>query len=137
MCAYHINIEKETLINTNYRKVIHTVDGRYFNSGIQLVVMSIPPKQDIHREIHYNTTQFIRVEDGVGAVEIDDNYSGIDSKMNIIPLSTGEAIIIPPGTYHRVINTGKNPLKLYTIYTSTEHEKNLIQAKRPKDEQIS
>lgn len=130
MCAYHINIEKETLANTNYRKVVHTTPGRYFNSGLQLVVMNIPPKQDIHREIHYNTTQFIRVEDGIGVVEVDDD----NGKMDVIPLNSGEAVVIPPGTYHRVINTGKNPLKLYTIYTSTEHKENLVQQKRPKDE---
>lgn len=130
MCAYHTNIEKETTTNTNYRKVIHTVPGRYFNSGMQLVIMNIPPRQDIPREIHYNTTQFIRVEDGMGVVEVDDD----NGKMDNILLSEGVAVIIPPGTYHRVINTGKFPLKLYTIYTSTEHKEGLIQAKRPKDE---
>lgn len=116
MEPYHQNIEKDTITNSYYRDVEYTVDGK-----MQLVLMSIPPNQDIHMETHPDTAQFIRVEKGLGIATINGRYYG---------LSDGHAIIIPPRTPHRIETVGKTPLKLYTIYSKPEHKNNLIQKTR-------
>lgn len=102
------NIEKDTIINKFYRKVISTT------KNLQLVLMSILPRQEIGKEKH-KKTQFIKVESGEGiAILGNKKYK----------LKKGYAIIIPPNKYHNIINNGKRSLKLYTIYSPPEHKKN-------------
>jgi|SRR3972149_10146649 len=109
--AFKGNIETLTLKNKFYRKVLYTV-----SHSLQLVVMSLKPQEDIGMEKHPSTSQFIRVEKGKGIAII---------KNKLYHLKNGDSIIIPPNTYHNIINTScKNPLKLYTIYTPPEHPKN-------------
>ena len=115
------HLEKETLSNKNYRKVIYTVPNQ-----MQLVIMSIPKNKDIHREVHPKTTQFIRIEKGTALATIGSK------RKRQYTLTDGDSIIIPPNTFHRVQNVGKNPLKLYTIYTPPEHKPGLVQKRRPK-----
>ena len=118
---YCENIEKDTLRNNYYRKVEYSVDGK-----MQLVLMSIPPKQDIHTEIHHDTAQFIRIEKGLGIATINGKHYG---------LSDGTSIIVPPHAEHRIENVGNAPLKLYTIYSKPEHKPKLVQKTRSdKDE---
>lgn len=109
MSHYYGNIEKQTLKNKYYRRVIFTT------KNMQLVLMSIPSGTDIGREKHKKNSQFIRVESGKGVVIIG---------RKIHRLRDGDAVIIPPNRYHNIINTGKKPLQLYTIYTPPEHPKN-------------
>lgn len=107
------NLEKDTLKNSYYRKVIHT------NSTMQLVLMSLSPKQDIGTEIHKKTSQFIRVESGHGKAVLDGKT---------FLLKDGHALVIDPGTKHNIINTSKTEdLKLYTIYSPPEHDEETIQ----------
>lgn len=104
---YHDNIEQATIKNKNYRKVISTTPT------LQLVLMSLKPKEEIGEEIHPYTTQFIRVEKGNGIAIIEDK---------IYKLTDGVAIIIPLNSKHNIINTStKEPLKLYTIYSPPNH----------------
>lgn len=104
--AFRGNIEKMTIKNNYYRKVIYTT------SNMQLVIMSLKPKQEIGSEIHQHTSQFIRVEEGfANAIVNNKKYY----------LKSGDAIIIPPGSIHNIINNGCEDLKLYTIYTPPEH----------------
>ncbi len=111
MKGYVGNIEKESLENEFFRKVLFT-DPR-----CQLVVMHLLPGQEIGEEVH-QLDQFIRVEAGEGKVIMDGEESSI---------SDGVAIVIPMGTRHNVINLSKeNPLKLYTIYTPPEHRPGTI-----------
>jgi mannose-6-phosphate isomerase-like protein (cupin superfamily) len=114
---YYDNIEKKTLNNGNYREVLYTVPDR-----MQLVVMSISSEETIPGEIHDNITQFIRVESGKGNLKIKYGDGFKNYK-----LTDGISVIIPPGLYHEVINTGKEDLKIYTIYSPPEHDSNLIQ----------
>lgn len=107
---YHENINDKTLNNDYFRDVIYTVPD-----SMQLVVMSV--ETEIPREKHSHTTQFIRVESGTGVVEIE--YENGENKN--YKLANDIAIIIPMGVYHRIKNTGKEPLKLYSIYTPPEH----------------
>jgi mannose-6-phosphate isomerase-like protein (cupin superfamily) len=103
------NIEKLTLRNIYYRKVINTTENS------QLVLMSIQPGDEIGREKHHNTTQFIRIEKGKGVVYIKNKRYNIKD---------GDAIVIPPNTYHNIINSGKKELKLYSIYSPPVHDPN-------------
>lgn len=111
----HINIERETLRNNNYRKVLFTTPQQ------QLVVMSLMPGEDIPAETH-NGTQFIRVEAGKGVAEIGATKSNIRD---------GSVVMIPPRHRHYVKNTSRTePLKLYTIYSPPEHRPGLIQRRQ-------
>lgn len=104
---YYDNIEKETLNNNQFRKIIYTATKQ------QLVLMSLKSGQEIGSEVHSNTDQFIRIEKGQGKIITDK----ITKK-----LYDGIAIIIPAGTRHNIINTGNDDLKLYTIYSPPEHK---------------
>lgn len=100
------NVEENTIRNDLYRFV------RYTTSNMQFVYMSIPVKGYVPEEVH-NVDQFIRVEKGFGfAIVNDTTYQ----------LSDGMAIIIPAGSKHYIGNSGSEPLKLYTIYSPSEHD---------------
>ena len=104
------NIERLTLNNNNYRKVIYTTEQT------QLVLMSLLPSEDIPLEIHKKTTQFIRVESGTGICYINNERYN---------LKDGDAIVIPQNTKHYIKATSE--LKLYTLYSPPEHDFDLIQ----------
>lgn len=111
------NIEDLTLNNENYRHVLFT------STHSQLVVMSIKPQQEIGTEIHKDHDQFIRIEKGTGLAIIDDTPHN---------LHDGDALVIPAGSIHNIINTSDTDLlKLYTIYSPAEHEDGLIQKTKP------
>ena len=107
-----INIHKETLLNNNYRKAIWT------GEHLQVTVMSIPPGGEIGLEIHNDTDQMLKVEYGVASVYMGKTKQDISffGKANI-----NNAILIPKGTYHNVINEQNMPLKLYSIYAPPHH----------------
>lgn len=110
------NVENGTLANDNYRKVESTTDN------MQFVYMSLKPGQEIGKEKHKLATQFIKVESGIGVAEIDGQQ---------YKLEHGVAVMVPPDTWHNIINTGNEKMKLYTIYTPPEHQKFLIQQEKP------
>ena len=106
MKGFISNIEKDTLENKNFRKVLYT------GKNSQLVLMSISPKEEIGEEVH-TLDQFFRIESGAGLVVID----GVSTE-----ISDGSAIIVPAGASHNVINiSDTDDLKLYTIYSPPEH----------------
>lgn len=119
---FYTNIEKKTIQNKNYRKVLYT--------GIhsQLVLMSLKPGEDIGSEVHDDLDQFIRVEKGNGNAVL-----GTGKTKRIIPLADGDIVIIPAGTKHNIIcNKDSTDLKLYTLYSKSdssnfEHKDKLIQ----------
>lgn len=107
MNGYVTNIEKDTLGNEDFRRVLFT------GPNTQLVLMTLQPGQDIGLETHEGHDQFIRVESGEGEVVLD-------GKSHL--LGDGSAVVIPAGTEHNVINMSKGaPLKLYTLYSPPEH----------------
>lgn len=109
---YAFDIENATGTNTDYRAALWT--GKH----LQLTVMSIPAGEETGIEMHSNLDQFIRIESGTGRVEMGRLKSNMNYK---VPLDSRYAVIIPAGTYHNIINTGRVPLKLYSIYTPKEH----------------
>lgn len=100
------NIEKLTEQNNNFREVLYT--GKH----LQLVLMALLPGEEIGAEVHTTHDQFFRVEEGSGDIIIDGKTSAV---------SSGFAMIVPAGAKHNVINTGKVPLQLYTLYGPPEH----------------
>ena len=110
MNGYILNIEQETVSNTDYRRVLYTANN------CQLVLMSIRPGGEIGLETH-SLDQFIRIESGRATVVLD----GIEHAME-----DDFAVIIPAGTAHNVINTGDEDLKLYSIYSPPEHKDGTI-----------
>lgn len=103
------NIEKLTLHNNFYRKVIYTT------KQMQLVLMNIPENQEIGEEVHKHNSQFIRIEGGSGTATVGTKK---------YRLKDGDAIIIPSGIKHNIRASDKG-LKLYTIYSPPEHPENL------------
>ena len=111
--AYRENIEKITLKNTLYRKILYTDDNQ------QLTIMSIPPFETIPLEKHKNSSQFIRIEKGSGILRLYDDDNKIVIKRI---LDDGVCVIIPKDTYHIVENTANKPLKLYSVYSPPVHD---------------
>ena len=107
MKGYVTNIEKLSLENENFRKVLYTAKNS------QLVVMSLKPNEDIGEEVH-QLDQFIRCEAGQGKAILDD----VEHDM-----SDGFVVVVPAGTKHNIINTsGDKELKLYTLYSPPNHK---------------
>lgn len=112
MKGFKINIERDTLKNKNFRKVLYT------SAYSQLVLMSLKPKEEIGSEVHEENDQFLRFEGGTGRVVIDD------SKYTV---KDGDAVVIPAGARHNVINTSAtDELKLYTIYSPPHHKEGIV-----------
>lgn len=114
MKGFASHIEKDTLGNNNFRKVLYT--GKH----CQLVLMSIKPGEEIGMEVHPENDQFFRFEQGQGKCIIDNNEYA---------LTDGVAIIVPAGAQHNVINTSSTEdLKLYTIYSPAHHKDGIVRA---------
>jgi len=122
MKGFKSNIEKDTLENTNFRKVLYT--GKH----LQLVLMSLKAGEDIGEETHQNVDQFFRFESGTGKCIIDGNEYKVKD---------GDVIIVPAGAKHNIINTDSTAeLKIYTIYSPPNHEDGIIRATKEEAEKI-
>lgn len=121
MKGYFGHIETDTQNNTNFRQVLFTAPHS------QLVLMTLKPQEDIGMETHEDHDQFFRFESGVGKVVVGDDT---------FEVKDGDAVVVPAGTKHNVINTSSDqPLKLYTIYSPPEHPDGTIH--KTKEEAIS
>ncbi len=108
MTGYVGPIGTETLKNDYFRRVLFT--GKH----TQLVVMCLQPGEEIGKEMHPNVDQFFRVEQGEARFVLGENEEHL--------VRDGDAVVVPAGTYHNVLNTSKTiPLKLYTIYSPPNH----------------
>ncbi len=108
------NIEDIVNKNREFRKVLYTA------ANIQLVVMSLNPREEIGVELH-ELDQFFRVEEGTGEALLE----GLRTE-----ISAGFAVLVPAGTKHNIINTGKVPLKLYTLYAPPNHRDGVVHRTR-------
>lgn len=107
-----VNIRCAAIQNTNYRTALWT--GKY----LQVTLMSIPGCGDIGLEMHPNLDQFIRVEEGLALVTMGKAENALNDRQRV---AGGDAILIPAGTWHNIINQGRTPLKLYSIYAPPQH----------------
>ncbi|HEU0051348.1 MAG TPA: cupin domain-containing protein [Patescibacteria group bacterium] len=120
MKGFITNIEKETLDNKNYRKVLYTAKHS------QLVLMSLKPKEEIGMETHPDNDQFFRVEQGQGKVIIDGNEYDVKD---------GSAVMVPAGARHNVVNTSETErLNLYTIYSPAHHKDGIVRVTKAEAE---
>ena len=120
MKGFNANIEKETLENGNFRKVLYT------GKNSQLVLMCLKPKEEIGMEVHNENDQFFRFEQGEGKVIIDGNEYEVRD---------GSAIVVPTGAEHNVINVSETEeLKLYTIYSPAHHKDGIVRATKEEAE---
>src|SRR5665647_2821758 len=114
MKGFKSNIERDTLENNNFRKVLYT--GKH----LQLVLMSLKAGEEIGEETHQNNDQFFRFESGLGKCVIDGNEYEVKD---------GDVIVVPAGAKHNVINVDSTTeLKMYTIYGPPNHEDGTIRA---------
>ena len=113
MHGYVTNIERDTLANDDYRRVLYT------GPNTQLVLMTLEPGDEIGEETHEEHDQFIRVEAGAGVVLLNGERH---------TLSDGSAVVIPAGVRHNVFNMSADaPLRLYTLYSPPEHPDGTVQ----------
>jgi len=118
--GFHANIEQETLGNGNFRKVLYTAEH------CQLVLMALLPSEEIGLETHPDNDQFFRFERGEGKVMINDTEYHV---------SDGDAVIVPAGAQHNVINTSTvEPLQMYTLYTPAHHQDGVIRTTKAEAE---
>ncbi len=104
--SYTTNILKETAENRNFRKVLFT------GAKSQLVVMDIPPGGEIGEETHKHVDQTLFFMSGTGKAVLDGKESIIEE---------GSVVMVTPGTKHNFVNTGTEPLKVYTVYSPPNH----------------
>jgi len=120
MKGYVINIEKNTLENENFRKVLYT--SKYS----QLVLMKLNPGEEIGMEVHPDNDQFFRIEQGQGKCIIDGNE---------YELEDGTAVVVPAGAQHNIINVSSTEeLKLYTIYSPAHHKDGIVRTTKEEAE---
>ena len=112
------DIETETRDNSAYRTVAWT--GKY----LQVTLMSIPPGQSIGLEAHPETDQFLRLDAGQGRCVMGPAEDDLSFSQDV---SDGWSIQVPAGTWHDVINTGDDDMRLYAVYAPTHHAKGLVQ----------
>lgn len=117
-----VNIDQATKLNNNFRTGLWT--GKHF----QVTLMSINVGDDIGLEIHPDTDQFIRIEEGQGIVKMGRSKENLDFQANA---RDDFAIMVPAGMWHNIINTGNKPLKVYAIYAPPEHPKGVINVTKP------
>ena len=110
--GFHANLEQFTLGNENFRQVMYTAEH------CQLVLMSLLPGEEIGLEVHADGDQFFRIEQGHGKITIDETEYLVVN---------GDAIIVPAGAKHNVINMSTTEaLKLYTLYAPPHHQDGVI-----------
>lgn len=107
-----IDIEDATERNNNYRTAIWT------GNNLQVTLMSINVGDDIGLEVHPTTDQFLRIEEGKGVVQMGATQNNLSYQRKV---DDDDAVLVPAGVWHNIINTGSKPLKLYTIYAPPEH----------------
>ena len=106
------NLDAITGENENYRTALWT------GEGMQITVMSIPTGSGIRNENHDNIDQLLKIVSGTGEVTMKKG----DGRSHLTtPVKEGDAIMIPRGTWHSLKNTGRSPMKLYSVYAPKNH----------------
>ena len=109
-----LNIEEATVENEAFRV------AKWTGSNMQMTLMCLQPGEDIGLEVHEGHDQFLRIEDGIGLVQMGPAEDSLGFEETV---EDDFAIFVPAGSWHNVTNTGDRPLKLYSIYAPSEHPK--------------
>jgi mannose-6-phosphate isomerase-like protein (cupin superfamily) len=113
------DIERATVENDSYRAVVWT--GKY----LQVTLMCIPVGQSIGLEAHPDTDQFLRLESGRGRCMMGPAKDQLDFEQDV---EDDWSIQVPAGTWHDVVNTGEEPMRLYAVYAPVHHARGIVQA---------
>lgn len=116
-----INIEKATKQNDTFRTALWT------GNHLQVTLMSINVGEEIGAESHPNLDQFLRIEQGQGVVKMGYRRDDMNMQANV---TDGDAVLVPAGTWHNLINIGNIPVKLYSIYAPPQHPFGTVQRTR-------
>jgi mannose-6-phosphate isomerase-like protein (cupin superfamily) len=109
---YVVDIEQATLDNTTYRTTIWT------GAHLQATLMSIDPGEDIGLEVHPDNDQFLRLEQGRARCRMGPAHDDLPFDEEV---RADWAVFVPAGTWHNIINTGAEPVRLYAIYGPRDH----------------
>ena len=119
-----IDLNKAAEQNGNFRSTLWT--GTY----LQVTLMNIPVGEIIGMEVHPNYDQIVRIEDGLGLVQLGaDKFSMYGQYLAF----TNYVIFVPAGTWHNIINIGTGPLKISSIYAPPNYELGMVQRTRIPD----
>lgn len=125
MLGWTDDIERLTLDNTDFRRVIYT------GPHLQLTVMSIEPGGDVGWERHGHLDQFLRIEYGTARLDFGTTEDHVEESRDI---KADWALIVPAGVWHNVVNTGDDALKLYSIYAPPEHADGTVHVTKADDQ---
>jgi mannose-6-phosphate isomerase-like protein (cupin superfamily) len=112
-----VDIEEAAERNDTFRTALWT------GNHLQLTLMSLKVGEDIGLELHPNVDQFLRIEDGEGLVRMGNRRDDLNFQRRV---GSDDAIVVPAGTWHNVINIGNRPLKLYSIYAPPQHPRGTV-----------
>ena len=116
----HFTIATVAEQSADFRRVLWT--GRH----TQLVIMTLPVGGEIGDEVHEDTDQILTFVSGTGEARV-----GPDARK----VTQGDLVVVPAGTQHNVVNTGPNPLVLYTVYGPPEHAEGAVHATKEEAEE--
>lgn len=114
-----LDIENETLTNDNFRTTVWT------GEHMQLTLMSIEPGDDIGLEVHPDTDQFLRIEQGKGRCQMGPSEEDLSFDEEV---GDDWVVLVPAGTWHNITNIGDEPLKVYALYGPPDHVPGTIHA---------
>jgi mannose-6-phosphate isomerase-like protein (cupin superfamily) len=107
----HFTIATVAEQSADFRRVLWT--GEY----TQIVVMTLPVDGEIGEEVHEDTDQVLTFVSGVGEARVGGRTRKVKA---------GDLVAVPAGTKHNFVNTGPNPLVLYTVYGPPEHAEGAV-----------
>lgn len=117
-----VNIREATLRNSNFRTAVWT------GNHLQITLMCINPGESIGLEVHPSVDQFLKLEQGTGIVKMGNTK---DLLTFVREINQNNAIVIPAGRWHNVINTGNVPMRLYSIYAPPQHPRGTVNITNP------
>lgn len=106
------DIEEATLANGTFRTALWT------GTHLQLTVMSLGAGEDVGLEVHHDIDQFLRIEDGIGRVEMGPARDRLTFRREV---RDDDVVLVPAGSWHNITNIGTGPLSLYSVYGPAEH----------------
>lgn len=120
-----IDIEDAAEANTDYLTALWT------GEHLQVTLMSIPVGSDIGLDVHPDTDQFLRIEEGRGTVQMGNQQNNLNIQQRV---EEDSAIMVPAGTWHNITNNGDEPLKLFSIYAPPHHSFGTVENKREEEQ---
>jgi mannose-6-phosphate isomerase-like protein (cupin superfamily) len=79
--------------------------------------MTIPPGGEIGEEVHEGIDQILTFVSGTGEARVSGRTKAV---------AAGDLVVVPSGKKHNFVNTGPNPLVLYTVYGPPEHADGVV-----------